>query len=56
MSGFDRVGYPSLIGIVALKPKQGNKDCAYQPFVSIVVPRYNEEKVIEKRIIRDSHL
>lgn len=56
MAGFDRVGYPSLMAIVALKSKPGNTDCSFQPFVSIVVPRYNKEKVIEKRILRDNHL
>ena len=44
------VGYPSLMAIVALRAKPKNKDYFYQPFVSIVVPTYNEEKVIEKRI------
>ena len=29
---------------------------AFQPFVSIMVPRYNEWKVIEKSIIRYNHL
>ena len=36
------------MAIVVLKPK--NKDYSYQPFVSVIVPTYNEEKVIEKRI------
>lgn len=44
------VGYPSLMAIVALKSKPKNKDYSFQPFVSIIVPTYNEEKVIEKRI------
>ena len=44
------VGYPSLMAVAALKAKPKNKDYSYQPFVSIVVPTYNEEKVIEKRI------
>ena len=44
------VGYPILMAIIALKTKPKNKDYSYQPFVSIVVPTYNEEKVIEKRI------
>ena len=44
------VGYPSLMAIVALKSKQKNKDYAFQPFVSVIVPTYNEETVIEKRI------
>ncbi len=47
---FDRaiVGYPSLMAIVALRSKPKNKDYSFQPFVSIIVPTYNEEKVIEK--------
>lgn len=38
------------MGIIALKSKQVNKDYSFQPFVSILVPCYNEEKVISKRI------
>ena len=44
------VGYPSLMAIVALKSKPKKKDYSFQPFISIIVPTYNEEKVIEKRI------
>lgn len=44
------VGYPSLMAIVALRSKPKNKDYFFQPFVSIIVPTYNEDKVIEKRI------
>ena len=44
------VGYPSLMGIIALKSKPKHKDYSFQPFVSIIVPTYNEDKVIEKRI------
>ncbi|NQE44643.1 hypothetical protein C5S31_01300 [ANME-1 cluster archaeon GoMg2] len=43
-------------GYCCTEIKTKNKDYAFQPFVSIIVPRYNEGKVIEKRIIRDSHL
>jgi len=46
-------GYPSLMAIVALRAKKSkpkSKDYSFQPFVSIIVPTYNEEKVIEKRI------
>ncbi|NQE45715.1 hypothetical protein C5S31_06825 [ANME-1 cluster archaeon GoMg2] len=50
------VGYPSLMGIIALTSKPETKDYAFQPFVSIMVPTYNEKKVIAKRIIRDNHL
>lgn len=45
------VGYPLLTIIVTLKLQPSkNKDSSYQPSVSIIVPTYNEEKVIEKRI------
>ena len=44
------VGYPSLMAVVAIRARPKNKDYSFQPFVSIVVPTYNEEKVIEKRI------
>jgi len=44
------VGYPSLMAVVALRAKPKNKDYSFQPFVSVIVPTYNEEKVIEKRI------
>ena len=43
-------GYPSLMAIAALKSKPKNKDFSYQPFVSVIVPTYNEEKVIAKRM------
>ncbi len=38
---------------IALRATPKNKDYSYQPFVSILVPTYNEEKVIEKRMKRD---
>ena len=44
------VGYPSLMAVVAIWARPKNKDYSFQPFVSIVAPTYNEEKVIEKRI------
>jgi len=44
------VGYPTLMAIIALKADPKSKDYSYQPFVSIIVPSYNEEKVIGKRI------
>ncbi len=43
-------GYPSLMAVAALKLKPKNKDYSYQPFVSVIVPTYNEEKVIAKSI------
>ncbi|MBA7512284.1 hypothetical protein ES705_04288 [subsurface metagenome] len=39
-------GYPSLMAIVALKSKPKDKDFSYQPSVSIIVPTYNEAKVV----------
>ena len=39
------VGYPSLMAVVAIQAKPKNKDYSYQPFVSIVVPTYNEEEL-----------
>jgi cellulose synthase/poly-beta-1,6-N-acetylglucosamine synthase-like glycosyltransferase len=44
------IGYPSLMAGVALKSKPENKDYSFQPFISVIVPTYNEEKVIAKRI------
>ena len=44
------VGYPLLMGIVASLSKRNGKDYNYTPFVSIVVPAYNEEPVIGRRI------
>jgi len=44
------VGYPLLMAIIALRLKPKNKDYSFQPFVSIIVPAYNEETVIKKRI------
>ena len=44
------VGYPSLMAVVAIRARPKEKDYSYQPFVSIIVPTYNEEKVIGNRI------
>lgn len=44
------VGYPLLMALTSLITKQNKKDYSYQPSVSIIVPAYNEEKVIEERI------
>lgn len=38
------------MAIVALRSKPEKKDYSFQPFVSILVATYNEEKVIAKRI------
>ena len=43
-------GYPSLMAIAALRSKPKDKDYSYQPFVSVIVPTYNEENVIAKGI------
>jgi len=39
-----------MMAIVALKSKPEKKDYSFQPFVSVLVATYNEEKVIAKRI------
>jgi biofilm PGA synthesis N-glycosyltransferase PgaC len=48
------VGYPLLMGIVALRTrpefKSETSSSFVTPFVSIVVPAYNEEQMIEERI------
>jgi cellulose synthase/poly-beta-1,6-N-acetylglucosamine synthase-like glycosyltransferase len=38
------------MAVIALREKPKKENYRYQPFVSIIVPIYNEEKVIEKRI------
>ncbi|MBA7512272.1 hypothetical protein ES705_04276 [subsurface metagenome] len=43
-------GYPSLMAVAALKSKPKNNDYSFLPFVSVIVPTYNEENVIAKRI------
>lgn len=46
------VGYPILMALIAIRYNPGKKDYdySYQPFISILVPTYNEEIVIENRI------
>lgn len=44
------LGYPSLMGFIALWGNPKKKDYSYEPYVSIIIPALNEEKVIEKRI------
>ncbi|NIN66757.1 MAG: glycosyltransferase [Anaerolineae bacterium] len=44
------VGYPTLMGIVALFAKPREKHRSYTPFVSVIVPAHNEETVIGKRL------
>jgi cellulose synthase/poly-beta-1,6-N-acetylglucosamine synthase-like glycosyltransferase len=43
-------GYPLLMTVIALRRKPQSKDYSYQPYVSIIVPTYNEEANIETRI------
>ena len=42
------VGYPSLMAVVAIRARPKEKDYSFQPFVSVIVPTYNE--VIAKRM------
>ena len=44
------VGYPVLMGIIALRAKPRQKNDAFTPFVSIIVPAYNELTAIGRRI------
>jgi biofilm PGA synthesis N-glycosyltransferase PgaC len=44
------VGYPLTMGLVALKAKPRPKNHQFSPFVSIIVPAYNERAVVGKRI------
>ncbi|MGB9980645.1 glycosyltransferase [Methanobacterium sp.] len=50
------VGYPTLMALIARRTKVKPKDYSYQPFVSILVPTYNEENVIGNRIENLIHL
>jgi len=50
------VGYPVLMGLVALAAKPKVKEGAYTPFVSIIVPAYNEREVIVQRLENLFHL
>ena len=50
------VGYPTLMAVIALRNNVKPKDYSYQPFVSILVPTYNEENVIGNRIENLNHL
>ena len=43
-------GYPLLMGIFALRAKLKIQDYDFRPFVSILVPTYNEAAVIEKKL------
>ncbi len=44
------VGYPSLMGFIALRENPKKKNSSYEPYVSIIIPALNEEKLIKKRI------
>lgn len=50
------LGYPILMAIISLKAKPQIKDYNYKPFITILVPTYNEEKVINDRIINLNQL
>ncbi len=46
------LGYPLFMALINKKRKRRlpDKDYSYQPFISIIVPAYNEEQVIKQRI------
>jgi cellulose synthase/poly-beta-1,6-N-acetylglucosamine synthase-like glycosyltransferase len=44
------VGYPVLMGLVALRATPKKKNYTYTPFVSIIVPTFDEQKVIGSRL------
>lgn len=44
------LGYPLAMGMVTMKSKQVSPDKDYMPFVSIIVPTYNEESNIKKKL------
>ena len=45
------LGYPLFMALIyRIKDNIPSKDYAYQPFISIIVPTYNEESVVAERI------
>ncbi len=46
------LGYPLCMALIYIRSKRpsSDKDYSYQPFITIIVPAYNEEKLIERRI------
>jgi cellulose synthase/poly-beta-1,6-N-acetylglucosamine synthase-like glycosyltransferase len=44
------LGYPIFMAFIALKPQRNYKDYTFQPYVSILVPTYNEKNMIRNRI------
>jgi cellulose synthase/poly-beta-1,6-N-acetylglucosamine synthase-like glycosyltransferase len=44
------VGYPLVMGLFALRAQPKKKNYAFTPFVSVIVPAYNEATVIGRRI------
>ena len=44
------LGYPLFMAIYAHNPQLEDKDYDFKPFISILVPSYNEENVIGPRI------
>ncbi|WP_369680753.1 glycosyltransferase [Halorussus sp. JP-T4] len=49
-------GYPLLMGITALRTESPNKDLTSTPFITIIVPTYNEETVVAQRVTNISEL
>ena len=44
------VGYPLLMVRFALRRRDVKKNYSFQPFISILVPTFNEEAVVQQRI------
>lgn len=46
------LGYPLFMALIYKKRKRrlSDKDYSHQPFISVIVPAYNEEQVIKRRI------
>jgi poly-beta-1,6-N-acetyl-D-glucosamine synthase len=44
------IGYPLFMYIIIKTKSRHEEDSTYKPFVSIIVPSYNEEKNIQARI------
>jgi len=45
------MGYPMLLLVLgAFKKKETYSDSDYEPTISVIIPAYNEEKIIEKKI------
>jgi len=44
------VGYPAVMGLIALRASPKKKSSPYEPYISVIVPAFNEGKVIAGRI------